>query len=38
MADIPVPEFQKYWTPKLAILKSECHAIMSKYPEAASVM
>jgi hypothetical protein len=37
MADIPVPGIRKYWTQKLALLKSECHAIMSKYPEAASV-
>jgi hypothetical protein len=28
----------KYWTKKLASLKSECRAIMNKYPEAASVV
>jgi hypothetical protein len=38
MADIPVPGFLKYWTQKLALLKSECHAIVDKYPEAASVV
>jgi hypothetical protein len=38
MADVPVLGFQKYWTQKLALLKSECHAIMSKYPEANSIV
>jgi hypothetical protein len=38
MADVPVPGFRKYWTQKLASLKSECHAITSKYPEATSVV
>jgi hypothetical protein len=38
MVDIPVLGFWKYWTQKLASLKSECHAIMNKYPEAASVV
>jgi hypothetical protein len=38
MADVPVPGFRKYWTQKLASLKSQCHAITSKYPEAASVV
>jgi hypothetical protein len=38
MVDIPVPGFQKYWAQKLASLKSECHVIMSKYPEADSVV
>jgi hypothetical protein len=38
MADVPVPGFWKYWTQKLALLKSECHAIMNKYREAASVV
>jgi hypothetical protein len=37
MADVPLPGFQKYWAQKLASLKSKCH-VMSKYPEAASVM
>jgi hypothetical protein len=36
MTDVPVLGFQKYWTQKLASLKSEWHAIMNKYPEAAS--
>jgi hypothetical protein len=38
MADIPVLEFQKYWTKKLGSLKSECYAIMHKYPEVTSVV
>jgi hypothetical protein len=38
MADVPVPGFRKYWTQKLAALISECHAIMNKYPEPASVV
>jgi hypothetical protein len=38
MADVPVPGFRKYWTQKLASQKSECHAIMNNYPEAASLM
>jgi hypothetical protein len=38
MADVPVLGFQKYWKQKLAWLKSECHAITNKYPEAASVV
>jgi hypothetical protein len=38
MGDVPVPGFQKYWTHKLASLRSECHAIMNKYPEADSVV
>jgi hypothetical protein len=37
MADVPVPRFQKYWTQKLASLKTESHAIMNTYPEATSV-
>jgi hypothetical protein len=37
-ADGPVPGFRKYWTQKLASLKYEYHAILSKYPEAASVI
>jgi hypothetical protein len=37
-ADVPVPGFWKYWKQKLAMLKSECHAITNKYPEAASVI
>jgi hypothetical protein len=28
---IPVLGLQKYWTQELALLKSECHAIMDKY-------
>jgi hypothetical protein len=38
MADVLVPGFRKYRTQKLASLKSECHAIMKKYPEAISVV
>jgi hypothetical protein len=38
MADIPVLGFQKYWTQKLTSLKYECHTIMNKYREAASVV
>jgi hypothetical protein len=38
MGDIPVLGFRKYWTHKLASLKSECHTIMNKYPKAASVV
>jgi hypothetical protein len=37
MADIPVLAFRKYWTQQLASLKFECHAIMNKYPEEASI-
>jgi hypothetical protein len=38
MTNIPVLGFRKYWTLKLASLKSECLAITNKYPEAASVV
>jgi hypothetical protein len=38
MADVPILGFWKYWTQKLASLKYECHVIMNKYPEAASVV
>jgi hypothetical protein len=38
MADTPVLGFRKYWRQKLAFLKSECHVITKKYPEAASVV
>jgi hypothetical protein len=38
MADVPVPGFRKYWTHKLASLKSDLHAIMNKYPKAASLV
>jgi hypothetical protein len=38
MAEVPVQEFRKYWTQKLASLKSECHSITNKYPQAASVV
>jgi hypothetical protein len=38
MADIPVLGFRKYWSQKLASLKSECHVIANKYTEAASVV
>jgi hypothetical protein len=38
MADVQVPEFRKYWTQKLASLKSESHAFKNKYPETAFVV
>jgi hypothetical protein len=38
MAVFTVQAFRKYWTQKLAALKSECHAIAEKYSEAASVV
>jgi hypothetical protein len=38
MADVPVPGLRQYWTQNLASLKSECHAMTNKYPEAASVV
>jgi aryl-phospho-beta-D-glucosidase BglC (GH1 family) len=38
MTDIPVPGFQKYWTQKLALQKSESHVITTKYPKAAAVV
>jgi hypothetical protein len=38
MADMPEPGFRKYWRQELSSLKSECHAITNKYPEAASVV
>jgi hypothetical protein len=34
----PVLGLRKYWIQKLASLKSECHAITNKYPEAASIV
>jgi hypothetical protein len=38
MVDVPVPLFRKYWTQKLELLNSQCHAITKKYPEAGSVV
>jgi hypothetical protein len=38
MADVPIPEFRKYWRQKLVLLKSEGNALMNKYPETASVV
>jgi hypothetical protein len=38
MADVPGPGFRKYWRQKLSSLKSQCHAITNKYPEAVSVV
>jgi hypothetical protein len=35
---IPVIGFWKYWMQKLASLKSECYAIMNKYPGVTSVV
>jgi hypothetical protein len=37
MVDVPEQGFWKYWRQELSLLKSECHAITNKYPEAASV-
>jgi hypothetical protein len=37
MLDVPVLVFWKYWTQKLALLKSKCYAF-SLQPEAASVV
>jgi hypothetical protein len=37
MADIPVSALRKYWTQKLALMKSECYAITNKHPEATFV-
>jgi hypothetical protein len=34
MVEVLVLGFQKYWRQKLALLKSQCHAITNKYPEA----
>jgi hypothetical protein len=38
MADVPESGFQKYWRQKLSSLKSQCHAIMNKFPESASAV
>jgi hypothetical protein len=38
MPDVPVPEFRKYWTQTLALLNSQCHAIMNNYTEAGTVV
>jgi hypothetical protein len=38
MMDVPLLGFWKYWTQKLASLKSECYAIMNRYPEAGYVV
>jgi hypothetical protein len=38
IADIPVLGNQTYYRQKLASLISQCHAIINKYPEAASVL
>jgi hypothetical protein len=38
MADTTEPGFRKYWREKLSSLKSQCHDITNKYPEAASVV
>jgi hypothetical protein len=38
MVDVPGSEFRKYWAQKLAYLKSVCHVITNKQPEAASIM
>jgi hypothetical protein len=37
MANVSVPGLWKYWTQKLAPLRS-CHAITNKYPEVGSVV
>jgi hypothetical protein len=36
--DVPITEFRLCWIQKLASLKSDCYAIRSKYPEAATVV
>jgi hypothetical protein len=38
MADAPIPGFREYWRQKLASLNFERHAVIKKYPEAASVV
>jgi hypothetical protein len=38
MADVTEPGFRKYWRQKLSLLKSQCHDITNKSPEAASVV
>jgi hypothetical protein len=38
MADVPIAGFRKYWTQKLASVKSQCYAITNKCPEANSVV
>jgi hypothetical protein len=38
MADVTEPGFRKYWRQKLSSLKSQCHDVTNKYPEAASVV
>jgi hypothetical protein len=38
MSDITEPRIRKYWRQKLSSLKSQCHDITNKYPEAASVV
>jgi hypothetical protein len=38
MANVPEPVFRKYWRQNLSTLKSQCHDITNKYPEAASVV
>jgi hypothetical protein len=38
MAVVIKPEFREYWRQMLSSLKSQCHDITNKYPEAASVM
>jgi hypothetical protein len=38
MADVTEPGFRIYWRPEVSSLKSQCHDIMNKYPEAASVV
>jgi hypothetical protein len=38
MADVPEPEFWKYWRQELSSLKTESHAITNNYLEAASVV
>jgi hypothetical protein len=38
MAEVTEPGFRKYWRQNLSSLKSQCHDITNKYPEAASVV
>jgi hypothetical protein len=34
MGDVPVPEYQKFWTNKRSTLKSEYQTLVQQYPDA----
>jgi hypothetical protein len=34
MGDVPVPEYQTFWTNKFSALKSEYQTLVQQYPEA----